>query len=52
MLNIVLLIVNFLNYYYTLYKLCELLGEKLFTIFLNVKRIKKIEQDKIWKDIK
>ena len=30
--------VNFLNYYYTLYKLCELLGEEIFTIFSNVKR--------------
>ena len=31
--------VNFLNYYYVLYKMCELLGEvEIFTLFSNVKR--------------
>ena len=30
--------VNFLNYYYTIYKLCELLEQKIFTIFSYVKR--------------
>ena len=31
--------VNFLNYYYVLYKICELLGETQFsTLFSNVKR--------------
>ena len=31
--------VNFLNYYYVLYKMCELLDEKiLFTLFSYVKR--------------
>ena len=43
--------VNFLNYYYALYKLCELLGE---TQYLNEipmlkDREKIIEQDEIWK---
>ena len=43
--------VNFLNYYYALYKLCELLGE---TQYLNdipmlKDRDKIIEQDEIWK---
>ena len=43
--------VNFLNYYYTLYKLCELLEERKFLpyfpqlIFIE----KKMEQDAIWK---
>uniref|UniRef100_A0AB39J9X4 Late Transcription Factor Vltf3 n=1 Tax=Florenciella sp. virus SA2 TaxID=3240092 RepID=A0AB39J9X4_9VIRU len=33
--------VNFLNYYYTLYKLCELLGEtKYLRSFSNVERAK------------
>ena len=44
--------VNFLNYYYTLYKLCELLGERSYLqYFPMLKEQKKIEQDKIWKDI-
>ena len=45
--------VNFLNYYYTAYKLCELLGEekylKLFPLLKD--REKRIEQDDIWKKI-
>lgn len=43
--------VNFLNYYYTLYKLCELLGENKFLPFFPMlkDREKKIEQDLIWK---
>ena len=43
--------VNFLNYYYTLYKLCELLGEiKFLPFFPQLKdREKKMEQDAIWK---
>jgi|TARA_B110000114_G_C15086355_1_gene396258 hypothetical protein len=45
--------VNFLNYYYTAYKLCELLGE---TTYINhfpmlKDREKRIEQDEIWKNI-
>jgi hypothetical protein len=44
--------VNFLNYYYTLYKLCELLGEKKYLPhFPMLKEQKKIEQDEIWKKI-
>lgn len=44
--------VNFLNYYYTLYKLCELLGEKSYLPhFPMLKEQKKIEQDDIWKKI-
>jgi len=45
--------VNFLNYYYTIYKLCELLGEMRFlTYFPMLKdREKRIEQDDIWKKI-
>ena len=44
--------VNFLNYYYTLYKLCELLGEtKYLYHFPMLKDQKKIEQDEIWKKI-
>ena len=44
--------VNFLNYYYTLYKLCELLREKSFLPhFPMLKEQKKIEQDEIWKKI-
>jgi len=43
--------VNFLNYYYTAYKLCELLGEtKYLPLFPMLKdREKLIEQDNIWK---
>ena len=44
--------VNFLNYYYTLYKLCELLGETTYLPhFPMLKEQKKIEQDEIWKQI-
>ena len=43
--------VNFLNYYYILFKLCELLGEKtyLHEIPMLKDREKLIEQDDIWK---
>jgi len=44
--------VNFLNYYYTLYKLCELLGENQYLEFFPMlKDQKKVEQDEIWKKI-
>lgn len=44
--------VNFLNYYYTLYKLCELLGERKYLHhFPMLKEQKKIEQDQIWRKI-
>jgi hypothetical protein len=45
--------VNFLNYYYTAYKLCELLGEdKYLEHFPMLKdREKRIEQDNVWKKI-
>jgi len=45
--------VNFLNYYYTAYKLCELLGEvKYLDFFPMLKdKEKRIEQDEIWKKI-
>ena len=44
--------VNFLNYYYTLYKLCELLDEKQYlSYFPMLKEQKKSEQDEIWKQI-
>jgi hypothetical protein len=45
--------VNFLNYYYTAYKLCELLGEvKYLDFFPMLKdKEKRIEQDAIWKKI-
>lgn len=45
--------VNFLNYYYTAYKLCQLLGEtKYLADFPMLKdREKRIEQDNIWKKI-
>lgn len=45
--------VNFLNYYYTIYKLCELLGQHEFLPFfpMLIDREKKIEQDLIWKKI-
>ena len=45
--------VNFLNYYYTAYKLCELLGEiDYLQHFPMLKdREKRIEQDDIWKRI-
>lgn len=45
--------VNFLNYYYTLYKLCELLNEDKFLPYFPMlkDREKRIEQDQIWKKI-
>ena len=45
--------VNFLNYYYTIYKLCELLDETSFLQFFPMlkDREKRIEQDEIWKKI-
>ena len=45
--------VNFLNYYYVLFKLCELLGEHQFLPFFPMLKDpwKKIEQDEIWKKI-
>ena len=45
--------VNFLNYYYTLYKLCELLNQTEFLSYFPMlkDREKRIEQDYIWKQI-
>jgi hypothetical protein len=45
--------VNFLNYYYTAYKLCELLGEDQYLEHFPMlkDREKRIEQDTIWKNI-
>jgi hypothetical protein len=45
--------VNFLNYYYTIYKLCELLDENEFLPYFPMlkDREKQIEQDEIWKKI-
>jgi len=45
--------VNFLNYYYTVYKLCELLDQNQFLPFFPMlkDREKKMEQDVIWKKI-
>jgi hypothetical protein len=45
--------VNFLNYYYTLYKLCELINEHSFLPYFPMlkDREKRIEQDQIWKKI-
>jgi hypothetical protein len=45
--------VNFLNYYYTVYKLCELLDQKQFLPFFPMlkDREKRVEQDNIWKKI-
>lgn len=45
--------VNFLNYYYVLYKMCELLGETQFLPHFPMlkDRVKRIEQDEIWKKI-
>lgn len=45
--------VNFLNYYYVLYKMCELLGETQFLSYFPMlkDRVKRIEQDEIWKKI-
>ena len=45
--------VNFLNYYYVLYKMCELLNENTFLSYFPMLKdpIKRIEQDEIWKKI-
>ena len=45
--------VNFLNYYYVLYKMCELLNETSFLPYFPMlkDREKRIEQDEIWKKI-
>ena len=45
--------VNFLNYYYTVYKLCELLNQTEFLSYFPMlkDREKRIEQDNIWKQI-
>jgi hypothetical protein len=45
--------VNFLNYYYTAYKLCELLGEKQYLEHFPMLKDpeKRMEQDFIWKKI-
>ena len=45
--------VNFLNYYYTVYKLCELLDQTEFLPYFPMlkDREKRIEQDEIWKKI-
>ena len=45
--------VNFLNYYYTAYKLCELLGEEQYLAFFPMLKDpeKRMEQDEIWKKI-
>ena len=42
-----------LNYYYVLYKICELLGEDKFLPFFPMLKdpVKSIEQDEIWKKI-
>ena len=44
---------NFLNYYYTAYKLCELLGENTYLQHFPMlkDKEKRIEQDNIWKQI-
>jgi len=45
--------VNFLNYYYVLYKMCELLNQRQFLPFFPMLKdpVKRIEQDEIWKKI-
>jgi hypothetical protein len=45
--------VNFLNYYYTAYKLCELLGENDYLEHFPMLKDpeKRMEQDEIWKKI-
>ena len=45
--------VNFLNYYYTIYKLCELLDQQQFLPYFPMlkDREKRMEQDEIWKKI-
>jgi hypothetical protein len=44
---------NYLNYYYVLYKLCEILGETYYLQFCPMLKdpMKKIDQDNIWKKI-
>ena len=44
---------NFLNYYYTIYKLCEILDYKEFLEYFPMlkDRSKIIEQDEIWRKI-
>mgnify|MGYP000291090177 CR=1 FL=1 len=45
--------VNFLNYYYVLYKMCELLGEDQYLphFYMLKDPVKRMEQDEIWKKI-
>ena len=45
--------VNFLNYYYVLYKICELLQEEEFLQYFPMLKdpLKRMEQDEIWKKI-
>jgi len=45
--------VNFLNYYYVLFKLCELLGKDQYLkhFYMLKDPIKRMEQDEIWKKI-
>tara|TARA_R110002020_G_scaffold118548_4_gene270852 strand:- start:1305 stop:2429 length:1125 start_codon:yes stop_codon:yes gene_type:complete len=45
--------VNFLNYYYVLYKMCELLDKHTFLPYFPMLKdpVKRIEQDEIWKKI-
>ena len=45
--------VNFLNYYYTIYKLCELLEKREFLEYFPMlkDKTKRVEQDNIWKNI-
>ena len=45
--------VHFLNYYYVLYKMCELLDKTEFLPFFPMLKdpVKRIEQDEIWKKI-
>ena len=45
--------VNFLNYYYTAYKLCEILGETQYLEHFPMlkDREKRLDQDNIWKQI-
>ena len=45
--------VNFLNYYYVLYKMCELLTENKFLPYFPMLKdpVKRIEQDDVWKKI-
>jgi hypothetical protein len=45
--------VNFLNYYYVLFKMCELLGEDEYLphFYMLKDPVKRMEQDEIWKKI-